>query len=98
MNSFVNPIKPRGGASYSEALPRIKAWTKAAIPDAEATISVNELACVEPGCPPRETVILVMWAEATVWKLCIHKSMIDVTKDDVLVAVQAPELITRAGA
>jgi hypothetical protein len=97
MTGFVNPIKPRGGASYAEALSRIRAWTKAAIADGEPTISVTELACAEPGCPPRETVILVMWADAAAWKIRIHKSMADVTHDDVIGALHAAEPVKRAG-
>jgi hypothetical protein len=97
MTTFVNPIKPRGGPGYGEALSRIRVWTKAAIPDGEPTISVTELACAEPGCPPRETVILVMWADSAAWKLRIHKSMTDVTNDDVLHAIRSPELVSRAG-
>jgi hypothetical protein len=98
MTSFINPIKPRGGAGYGEALSRIKAWTRDAITAGEPTISVTELACAEPGCPPRETVILVMWTDAAAWKLRIHKSMADVSQDDVLEALHAPEPETRAGA
>jgi hypothetical protein len=98
MNAFVNPIKPRGGVGYGEALSRIKAWTRAALTEGEPTISITELACAEPGCPPRETVVLVMWSDATVWKLRIHKGMTDVTHSDVLHAIQSPEAVKRAGA
>jgi hypothetical protein len=102
MTTFVNPIKPRGGTGYGEALSRIKAWTRAAIAEGEGkgepAISVTELACAEPGCPPRETVVLVMWTDGIVWKLRIHKSMTDVTTDDVRHAIQSPEPIKRAGA
>ena len=98
MTTFVNPIKPRGGAGYGEALSRIKAWMRAAITEGEPTISVTELTCAEPGCPPRETVVLVMWTDGTVWKLRIHKSMTDVTSMDVLHATQSPEPVKRAGA
>jgi hypothetical protein len=97
MTTFVNPIKPRGGAGYGEALSRIKVWTRAAITEGEPTISVTELACAEPGCPPRETVILVMWTDAAACKLRIHKSMADVSHDDVLDALRAPEPVKRAG-
>ncbi len=100
MTTFVNPIKPRGGTGYGEALSRIKGWTKAAIAEGEAepAISVTELACAEPGCPPRETIVLVMWADGRVWKLRIHKSMMDVMNDDVLHAIQSPEPVKRGGA
>ncbi|MDX2203372.1 MAG: nitrate reductase [Hyphomicrobiaceae bacterium] len=93
MAAFVNPIRPRGGATYSEALSRIRAWTRAHGPTREATISVTELACPEPGCPPRETVILVMRPEAPTWKLRVHKPMPDVNETDVIAALRAAETI-----
>lgn len=93
MTTFVNPIRPRGGATYSEALSRIRAWTRAHGLAHEATISVTELACPEPGCPPRETVILVMWPAAPTWKLCVHKAMPDVNETDVVAALRAAETI-----
>lgn len=97
MTAFVNPIKPRGGSGYREALNRIRAWTRAGLTEGEPTMSVTELACAEPGCPPRETVVLVMCADAVVWKLRIHKRMTDVTNDDVRRALQSPELVKRTG-
>ncbi len=97
MTTFVNPIKPRSRAGYGEALSRIKAWTRAALTDGAPTISVTELACAEPGCPPRETVILVLWDDAAAWKLRVHKSMPDVTCDDVLGALRTPEPLKRSG-
>jgi hypothetical protein len=96
MTAFVNPIKPRGGVGYGEALSRIKTWTRAALTEGEPQISVNELACAEPGCPPRETVVLVMCSDSTVWKLRIHKGMTDVTHGDVLQAIRSPEPVKRA--
>ncbi len=97
MTGFINPIKPRGGASYAEALSRIRRWVKEAIPPGEPTISVTELACAEPGCPPRETIILVMWADEPAWKLRIHKSMPDVTADDVALSLRSPERVQQQG-
>lgn len=96
MTSFVNPLKPRSTPAYAAALARIRAWTSAQLPPGDPIISVTELACAEPGCPPRETVILVMWDDASAWKLRIHKSMADVTDDDVRGALGAPEHVERS--
>jgi hypothetical protein len=96
MSTFINPFKPRGGAGYAQALSQIKSWTREVISHDEPTISVTELACAEPGCPPRETVILVFWPEAGASKLRIHKSMTDVTYDDVSGAFQAAEPVKMA--
>ena len=91
--SFINPFKPRGGASYADALTRIRAWTKAAVPAGNPVISINELACAEPGCPPRETVILVMWPDTPAWKLRVHHAMTDVQESDVIAALTTVETI-----
>ena len=93
MTGFVNPFKPRSGTSYADALARIRAWTKAAIPAGDAVISVNELACAEPGCPPRETVILVIWVGKPAWKLRLHNAMMDVLEADVIAAMRHVETI-----
>ena len=96
MTDFVNPFKPRSGTSYADALARIRAWTKAAIPAGDAVISVNELACAEPGCPPRETVVLVMWPDAPAWKIRMHNAMPDVTEEEVVVALGSIEVIGKS--
>jgi hypothetical protein len=96
MAGFSNPFKPRGGAGYAQALQRIRGWTTAtlsstALPAGDPVISITELACAEPGCPPRETVILVMWPDAPAWKLRIHRAMPDVEEGDVRAAMDARE-------
>jgi hypothetical protein len=94
MSGFDNPFKPRGGAGYLVALQRIRAWTRTALPPGDPVISINELACAEPGCPPRETVILVMWPEAPAWKLRVHKAMLDVEESDIALSMQSVEQIS----
>jgi hypothetical protein len=54
------------------------------LPD-EAVVSVNELACHIPGCPPRETVVLMMFADRTV-QLSIHKPMLEINREDLAAA------------
>src|SRR5690606_29663987 len=53
-----------------------------------AVVSVSELACHVPGCPPKETVILVMHGTETV-QASVHKPMKDVTENDVAHAFSA---------
>lgn len=96
MNAFANPLKPRGGAGYEQALGRIRTWTRALLPAGDPVISVTELACAEEGCPPRETVILVMWADEPAWKLRVHKAMVDVCETDVGDALTTMEKISPA--
>ena len=50
------------------------------LPD-DVAVTVQELACREPGCPPVETVIAVLAAVPRRWK--VHRPLADV--DDELV-------------
>ncbi|TVP66917.1 MAG: hypothetical protein EA342_10420 [Leptolyngbya sp. LCM1.Bin17] len=54
--------------------------------DAETTISINQLQCKEPGCPPVETVIIILTQPTKQYK--IHKAIGDITTADVIKAVQ----------
>lgn len=86
MNGFNNPFAPKASVSFSEAIGRIREWTRGAgVAGPEEIISVNELACPEEGCPPRETVIIVM-ANGQPRKAVIHQAMKDVTEADVVAA------------
>lgn len=86
--AFVNPLA-RGGPSVVSSARSIKLWVREVLtmPD-DAVVSVSELACHAPGCPPKETVILVMHGTETV-QISIHKAMKDVTDDDVAHAFSA---------
>lgn len=76
------------------AIGRIKAWTRVALAlPAETTLSVTELACAEPGCPPRETVILVMPAGGRAMKYSVHKALADVVEDDIRACADGPPLL-----
>ncbi len=62
---------------------QIKDWAYECLPISdEATLSVMELECREPGCPPLETVIAAMeqGRQTRQWKL--HKAIPDVTRED----------------
>jgi len=68
---------------------KIKDWAYECLPiSAEATVSVMELECREPGCPPLETVIAVMelGKETRQWKF--HKSIPEVTREDLGLVAQ----------
>ena len=82
---------------YRDALPatdvlgavgRIKAWARASLalpPD--VVLSVTELACSAEGCPPRETVILVMPPGERPKKYSVHKAIPDVADSDIAACV-----------
>lgn len=74
---------------------QIRSWVRNIVPlDAEDTVSITELACTEPGCPPKETVIVVMRVSGVWDKLRIHRAMPDVTETDVLHASRSAETVT----
>ena len=68
---------------------QIKEWAYACLPISEqATVSVMELACHEPDCPPLETVVAVMeeGKQTRQWKF--HKPIPEVTREDLELASQ----------
>lgn len=83
--AFHNPLA-RGTSSIITKARTIKQWARQllSIPD-DAVVSVNEISCALPDCPPRETVILVMCGSNTI-QVSIHKAMADVTAHDVSAA------------
>lgn len=86
--AFVNPLA-RNGSSVINSARAIKTWVRTllALSD-DAVVSVSELACHVPGCPPKETVILVMQGRETV-QASVHKPMKDMTEHDVAHAFSA---------
>lgn len=54
--------------------------------DAETTISINQLQCKEPGCPPIETAIIILTQPTQQYK--IHKALGDINAADLVKAVQ----------
>ncbi|SDA87420.1 hypothetical protein [Sinorhizobium sp. NFACC03] len=84
MSGFVNPLaRPRHGVPAQAAT--IKTWTRNALGlSDDVVVSVNQLSCAEPGCPPQETVILVLPGGNRALKLAIHKALTDVTEIDVV--------------
>ena len=85
MKPNVNPLAK--DARIPAAVAAIKGWTRTALAiDDEAVISVNELSCAKPGCPPRETVVLVLRRGAPASRLSIHMAIVDVGERDVIQA------------
>ncbi|NTE89531.1 hypothetical protein G6L37_33055 [Agrobacterium rubi] len=78
----MNPLS-RGSGGLLGRTREIKAWTRDIfnLPE-DALVSVNELACHLPGCPPKETVVLMMFSDQTV-QVSIHKAILEVTKEDI---------------
>jgi hypothetical protein len=82
---FPNPFAPRDGAARAEAAARIKGWTRAALDlGAADQVLVQELACRQPGCAPRETVILVVPAGGAPYRIALHAEMASLTETELL--------------
>jgi nitrate reductase delta subunit len=77
MLSFVNRT-----AAHSEAIARVREWTRARFGLAEDTaILVAEVACAVPGCPPLETVI-AFWSNERRHHYKVFKPATEVTEAD----------------
>src|ERR1700752_3931092 len=65
------------------ALDRVRAWTRArfSLPD-EVVITVAEVACAVPGCPPLETVIAFWTTPDRRHHLKVFKPVAEVLEDD----------------
>jgi hypothetical protein len=83
--AYDNPFKPKPRGGYQSAIAQIREWTRTALGLVDGDlVSVTELACAEPGCPPRETVIVVIRADKSTTTLRVHKPMADVVRADVM--------------
>lgn len=90
MTQFLNPLSRQRPQGFSARVSEIKAWTKTALAlDEEAVISVNELACGQPGCPPKQVVVLILCGSALPRKFSVHNSLMDTTQEDVIDAISA---------
>ncbi|MEL6928073.1 MAG: hypothetical protein AAFO95_05525 [Cyanobacteria bacterium J06600_6] len=65
-----------------EDIKQIKDWTYQILNiDSEIPISINQLQCHEPCCPPVETVIAIMTSPPQQYK--IHKPISEITEIDI---------------
>ncbi|MCS0504751.1 hypothetical protein [Ancylobacter mangrovi] len=88
MNTFSNPLRKSRFNGFPEHSARIKTWLRQALNLAENVVSVNELSCSQAGCPPRQTVILVLSDTVAPRKFAVHKSLLDVVEEDVIAAIE----------
>jgi hypothetical protein len=66
----------------SAKVKQIKTWiAKILNSDEQVTISLNQLTCHEPGCPPIEIAIIIMEQPPKQYK--IHKSIADIQQSDI---------------
>ncbi len=66
----MNLFAPKSQLSNAEHLQRIKQWVSELLQLKEPVpISISQLCCHEPDCPPVETVIAVMTQPAQIYKI-----------------------------
>jgi len=72
------------GPRSSERANEIRAQVAAALAlNEEATVMVSELACMEEGCPPVETVIAVFRSAKQKLQFRMHCPMAEITAQDI---------------
>ena len=93
-----NPFAPRPRGRYDAAIAAVKEYVIRAMELGDGdSVSVTEIACRIPGCPPRETVVVAMPAKGHWLRTSIHKPMPEVTEEDVLWALRQAERVPRPG-
>lgn len=64
-------------------LQQLKVWVYETLSlDESVTVSISQLTCTEPGCPPLETVIAVMTQPPKTYK--IHQPAVEITQDNLV--------------
>ncbi|MEM6256112.1 MAG: hypothetical protein AAF821_24630 [Cyanobacteria bacterium P01_D01_bin.156] len=66
-----------------EQLKQLKGWVYQTLSlDEGVPLSISQLTCTEPGCPPLETVIAIMTQPPQTYK--IHQPASEITADDIV--------------
>jgi nitrate reductase delta subunit len=91
-------LKLKKSAAHREALRQVKSWTRErfALHD-DAVISVSEVACALPGCPPVETIVVFWTAAETRHHFKVFKPVEEVVEDDLPPAWMKNALIAMDG-
>ncbi|KAA3501386.1 hypothetical protein DXM27_10715 [Rhizobium rhizogenes] len=86
---MTNPLARSGSAIVSQAR-RLKQWARNLLNlHTDDIVTVSELSCALPDCPPRETVIVILLASGDIRQLSIHKALLEVDHDDIVRAIAA---------
>ncbi|MER6068048.1 hypothetical protein ACFYZB_42880 [Streptomyces sp. NPDC001852] len=57
--------------------------------DDDTAVLIRQLACTEPGCPPLETVVVVLPMEGDASRWTLHRPADHITEDDLRAALLA---------
>lgn len=83
MESRIGIFGSRGSGGVGRSA-EIKAWVRRAFGlGEEVTITVAELRCTEPGCPPVETVVGILGGPGGARRIKVHKPAAEVAYEDV---------------
>jgi len=93
MNDFVNPLGRHRPTGFSARVANIKSWTRTALLlEDDVVVSVNELACSQAGCPPRQVVVLMFSNTGLARTFTLHKALLDTTEADIADAAKRVEI------
>lgn len=85
MNLISRHSSPSRRANHAN----LKRWTHELLRlDDDATLTINEVRCPEPGCPDLETVIGISCAPGRWRRLRVPRPVADVTREDLRIAAQ----------
>ncbi|MGW3177456.1 hypothetical protein [Streptomyces sp. NPDC001153] len=59
--------------------------------DDDTAVLIRQLACTEPGCPPLETVVVVLPMEGDARRWTLHRPADQIIEDDLRAALLAAE-------
>ncbi len=77
-------LRNYGLAESVEMQERVRTWAEARFaPREDDVISVSEVACGEPGCPPFETLVTLFPEGRAAVRFKIYKALAEVTEADV---------------
>ncbi len=91
MGSAMDLFSPNKPKVSTATLQQLKLWTAELLGlDPDIPISISQLQCHEPGCPPLETVIAVMETSRQQYKL--HKAAAAIDRADLAIALGVGDL------
>jgi len=83
----MNLFSKSNARAEPEKVQQIKTWIYELLKlDLDTPISIIQLRCTEPGCPPLETAIAVMTVPTKTYK--IHKSIAEIAFTDIARTIQ----------
>lgn len=81
-------VSPGNSRARLQKIKNIKSWAIQSLGlDSDVNLLVTELRCTEPGCPPLETVIAVLYSDGAKKQYKIHHAVDDLTESVLMTAL-----------